>query len=1327
MSQITLTNPGPRSDEIVFAPTSQGVASEIKTFSFSGVDLIGPVQISAPAHYEIRNDSALQGYHAGFGFSSYISIPAVGRQASGQISVRVKNTAPLAPPGQGGSNNPLQGLLYVTSAEAQTRRLYLYSAVNPFVAGLPIITEGQGFYGKIGESFSPVAIGITGGSGPVSSWSAGLPWTAGVNVCMNWAQSLPRAADGAPFGFACVTPGLPPGLTINGAGQISGIPTTISHANPDRPVFVALITPTGPSGTGPSVEVDFIISVGAPLIAANQTFSGTVGGAFSATPVLTDSISRPATNWSATGLPAWAAINETTGAITGTPISGGATSATITATGPGGTNTQTVIISITAVGAPPQISGGQLFSGMVGTPFNKTPSLAGPGAVTSWIAAGLPSWATIHSVTGAITGTPQNAGSTTITLTAFGPGGTDTKTAEIFISQAFPPPIIALGQVFSGKVGENIDAALTRLSMVDIGSRPVWGLNGVAPPDPGIRGFNLFHFLVPGSQQLVNLLPPGVVFDAAQGAFSGVPLATGGYTFYIQAHGPGGHSIGDQMTAIGSPADDRVIGFTKVHFNVQQGPPIINSNQSLGGSVGVSFSATPALTDSANRPVTSWVASGLPPGLSINTSTGAITGTPQNSGSTTIALTATGPGGADTKTATISIAVGPPIITARQSFTGKVGVALSAALTLDDALNRPATSWQLLHTPPHYSFPPGLSLNAATGEITGTPTGKGSWDGYERSYPSVRAQGPGGWSEWRGFAFHISEGAPIIVANQSFSGFRGVAFSATPALTNSANRPVTSWAASGLPSGFSINNLTGTITGTTQIGGTSTITLTATGPGGTSDTVTATITISRGAPVINPGQAFAGKVGDGFNATRLTLDPVGGDASSWVIVSGTMPPGITIDGANGNISGIPESVGTYSLQIRASNSDGSSTEGVSFVISPGAPLLISETFGAAVGMSVKRFVGAINTANRPITSFSSTNLPSWVTLGPSTGAYEGTPPAVGTYTFTVQATGSGGSSSATITINVGSGVGYYELIDASTGKVHVRTLESNFVISNLEPSKTYNFELRAWNGGGPSAPQSIQVTTLPLAGRPSGTDRLRILPATQKFSASNSAQTLPVSVDSADKLMKNVWVKKTSQASAQFESNASAFNGGFIRGEDVIDADWVIDGISANQYDRSKDRILLTEGVPTAALRYETPNFVAAYGGEGIDGQLRQTILNARIYTGDSLPNQWFAEAFMVPGRRLRLSVLFYTNMFNTILRVGGPTLHFGAFNVPHTLEAQEARMGRGLTQLLGEGGSQSFVKTTIDVGEDEHVVFFVRNIGGMRDTQTSLVVVAEL
>src|ERR1019366_885737 len=73
-------------------------------------------------------------------------------------------------------------------------------------------------------------------------------------------------------------------------------------------------------------------------------------------------------------------------------------------------------------------------------------------------------------------------------------------------------------------------------------------------------------------------------------------------------------------------------------------PPVITSALTASGTVGILFSYQIA---TSNNP-TSFGASPLPLGLSVNTASGAITGTPTATGTTNVTLSATNSGGTGT-------------------------------------------------------------------------------------------------------------------------------------------------------------------------------------------------------------------------------------------------------------------------------------------------------------------------------------------------------------------------------------------------------------------------------------------------------------------------------------------------------------------------------------------------------------------------------------------------------------------------------------------------------------------------------------------------------
>lgn len=84
-------------------------------------------------------------------------------------------------------------------------------------------------------------------------------------------------------------------------------------------------------------------------------------------------------------------------------------------------------------------------------------------------------------------------------------------------------------------------------------------------------------------------------------------------------------------------------------------PPVITSSLTASGNVGAAFSYDVIATNSP----TSYSATGLPAGLSINTSTGQITGTPTGAGSFNVTITATNAYGTGTETLVITITTGP--------------------------------------------------------------------------------------------------------------------------------------------------------------------------------------------------------------------------------------------------------------------------------------------------------------------------------------------------------------------------------------------------------------------------------------------------------------------------------------------------------------------------------------------------------------------------------------------------------------------------------------------------------------------------------------------
>ncbi|MBJ7285951.1 MAG: putative Ig domain-containing protein, partial [Akkermansiaceae bacterium] len=145
------------------------------------------------------------------------------------------------------------------------------------------------------------------------------------------------------------------------------------------------------------------------------------------------------------------------------------------------------------------------------------------------------------------------------------------------------------------------------------------------------------------------------------------------------------------------------------------GPPVITSATTKTGYQGTAFSYQ--ITADQIGLTSFALASGtLPDGLTLDTVTGIISGTPTTLGVSNVTLTATNTNGTSTA-APLAITVAlplPPVITSATTATGYQGIAFSYQITTDVA----ATSYALASG----TLPDGLTLYTATGIISGTPT-----------------------------------------------------------------------------------------------------------------------------------------------------------------------------------------------------------------------------------------------------------------------------------------------------------------------------------------------------------------------------------------------------------------------------------------------------------------------------------------------------------------------------------------------------------------------------------------------------------------------------
>ena len=326
---------------------------------------------------------------------------------------------------------------------------------------------------------------------------------------------------------------------------------------------------------------------------------------------------------------------------------------------------------------------------------------------------------------------------------------------------------------------------------------------------------------------------------------------------------------------------------------------------------------------------------------------------------------------------------------------------------------------------------------------------------------------------------------------------------------------------------------------------------------------------------------------------------------------------------------------------------------------------------------------------------------------------------------------------------------YYEISlgTGSAAKVLGQTTASHFLATQLPGHSVLTvdeggahlgnaaFRITAFNGGGLRASSTVNVAILapleadgtanPAKVRPDrNTSRLLLLAPTSQFASSSASRTL-----GATEPVRAIWAAKSASPAAQFTAAGAAVRSYFVVPEDMADNDWIVDNTLMASIDRTSPYVLATSTAPKVVPRYADANFPASYAGHFVDGVRSQSIINARLYNDTNNAAEHVAEAYLMPGARLRLQVLFYTNFKGTILRIGGPTLYYRLFSKIGLYAAQSARANGGwssMTQLINADYSQNFIKTEIDAGEEELAIFRVRIPAFMGGSSTTLVVAAQ-
>lgn len=334
-----------------------------------------------------------------------------------------------------------------------------------------------------------------------------------------------------------------------------------------------------------------------------------------------------------------------------------------------------------------------------------------------------------------------------------------------------------------------------------------------------------------------------------------------------------------------------------------------------------------------------------------------------------------------------------PLISTSSLPAGQVGAAYSQTLAATDGTAPYA--WAITTG----GLPAGLTLNALTGVISGTPTATGVSSFTAQVTDAVPATGT------KALSITIAA-APVALAVSTTSvpaGQVGVAYSQTAAATGGTS-PYT-WAviSGGLPAGLSLNTSTGVISGTPTVAATSSFTLQVNDAASGSATKALSITVAAAVPslAISTATVPVGQVGVAYSQA---LAATGGTSPyTWSVTSGTLPAGLTLSAA-GVLGGTPTATGLTAFTVQVADSASrTATATYPLNITAASTLVVSTTSlpSGTKGAAYSKTLTSIGGVGPYTWSISSGVLPAGISLNTSTGELTGTPSATGTSSFVV--------------------------------------------------------------------------------------------------------------------------------------------------------------------------------------------------------------------------------------------------------------------------------------------------------------------------------------
>ena len=475
------------------------------------------------------------------------------------------------------------------------------------------------------------------GSGPPQITSAG---TASGTVGTSFQYQI--AATNSPTSFNAT--GLPAGLAIDtSSGLISGTPTRTGTSS------VAL-SATNASGTGTATLTLTINAAAVPAITSSANATGTAGVGFQYQITATNT----PTSFNASGLPAGLKVNTSSGLISGTPTAAGTSSVTLSATNASGTGNATLTLTVNPAASPGSIAYLQGAS-FANDASAATTSAAFPGntAAGDLIVVAI-SWDTSGSAQPSVsdsqgnlfslatsTSNPTTYQALAVYYAANIKGGADTITVTLTPSAGYRRLEI---QEYSGIALDNPVDVMTSNVNQNGDTTP----NNVTSTNAATSNNGDLIFGVVAVDSGTDSISAGTGFAARVAVNNGSdnPMVS-----EDMVQGTAGSVAATFTFASGNSYQAHLVAFRPAGSAGSPASPAITSPDTATDTVGRAFQYQIAAT---NNP-TSFNATDLPAGLSVDTSSGLISGTPTGTGTYNVTLSATNADGTGSGNLTLTI------------------------------------------------------------------------------------------------------------------------------------------------------------------------------------------------------------------------------------------------------------------------------------------------------------------------------------------------------------------------------------------------------------------------------------------------------------------------------------------------------------------------------------------------------------------------------------------------------------------------------------------------------------------------------------------------